>query len=118
MRKVVLDTSFILTCARQKIDFLHELDLLGMQSIVPEGVMREIDGLSKKPEAKLAKVILEKNRRKFWVENLRGKTVDSSIINYAREHPKVMVATLDREIKAKTKNPKIVIRQKKIVEII
>lgn len=118
MKKAILDTSFILTCSRQKIDFLYDLDMLGIQSIIPQGVMNEIEGLPKTSGAQLAKEILEKNRRKFWIIELKGKSVDASIINYAQKHPKVLIATLDKEIKSKVKNNKIVIRQKKKIEIV
>lgn len=118
MKKAILDTSFILSAVRHKIDFLHEIDMLGLQTIIPARVMMEIDGLSKKPEAKLAKIILEKNRKKFWIEDLKGKTVDNSIIRYSKEHPKDIIATLDREIKKKSPGKKLVIRGKKKLEIV
>ena len=112
MRKVILDTSFILTCARQKIDFFEDIRLLGIQIIIPDRVIRELGGL----EADLALKILKKN--KFKLIEIKGKNTDKAIINYAEEHPEIVVATLDREIKTKIKNSKLVIRQKKKLEII
>lgn len=116
MRKVLLDASFILTAVRQKIDFFHELEMKGFQILIPEKVLREIKGLAeRKLEAKLALTIIEKN--KFQKIETSGRTVDASIINYSKENPSIFVATLDREIKTRTKNQKILIRQKRLVDV-
>jgi len=116
MRKVLLDTSFILTAVRQKLDFFHDFEMLGLQVLIPKNVIRELEGLSKKDEAKLALLIISKH--KFSKIETRGKTVDSSIINFAKENPEIAIATLDKEIKNKTKNQKIVIKQKKLLEFV
>lgn len=115
MKQVILDTSFILTAVRQKIDFSHEFEMQGFQVLMPNLVLRELEGLAKKPEAALALKIISKN--KFKTVSVKGKTVDAAIINFAKDNPKIFVATLDREIKNKTKNPKIVIRQKKMIGV-
>ena len=115
MKTAILDTSFILTAVRQKIDFFHELEMRGFSVMIPDLVLRELGNLSVRKEAALALAILKKS--KFQTVSVKGKNVDSAIINYAREHPKTAVATLDREIKKKTKNTKIVIKQKKLIGV-
>ncbi len=112
MRKVILDTSFILTAVKQKIDFFKELELEGMHIIIPGDVIRELKGLG----AKLALKIVEAN--KFELLEEKGKDADPIIINFAKKNPRVIVATLDAGMKKKIKNRKLVIRQKKKIEII
>jgi len=112
MKKVILDTSFIMTAVRNKIDFFEEFELGGIKILVPHQVIRELEGL----KADLALKILKKN--KFQKINLEGKNTDRAIINYAKTNPEVLVATLDREIKNKIRNSKLVIRQKKKLEVI
>ena len=123
MKKVILDTNFILACVKQKIDFFKEIFGMGLEIIIPNQVIEEIVRISNsnkklkfKEDAKLAQIILEKN--KFKKINIIGDYVDKGLINYAKEHPEVIIATLDRDIKNKIKNPKLVIRRKKRLEIV
>ena len=112
MKSVLLDTNFILTCIKQKIDFFEELYLEGYQVIIPDRVIDELKKLKQTSALKL----LEKNN--FNKITLTGKNVDNSIINYANKNPEILVATLDRELQKKLKNRKIIIRGKKKLEII
>ena len=60
MKEVVLDTSFILTCIKQKIDFFEEIKLMGMLPVIPEQVKEEVKGLAKsKSDAEVAVNILK-----------------------------------------------------------
>ena len=114
MKKVVLDSSFILTCVKQKIDFFEEIKLIGMLILIPKQVIREIKGIDNS-NSKLALRIIQKN--KFKEIDLGKGKVDNLLINFAKKKD-VIVATLDREIKKKTKNPKLIIRGKKSLEIL
>ena len=117
MRQILLDSSFILSCIKNKIDLFEQLYLEGYKILIPMQVLREINGLSKSNEnAKLALKILQKS--KFKRIKLRGKNTDNAIINYAKKNPEIIIATLDKEIKKKTKNSKLIIRSKKKLEII
>ncbi|MBL7059026.1 hypothetical protein ISS08_01075 [Candidatus Pacearchaeota archaeon] len=122
MKKAILDTSFILTCVKQKIDFFEEFILMGIQVLIPDQVIKEIQGIAngnpsrKSEDARLTLEILDKN--KFKKFDLRLKNVDKGIINFADKNSEIYVATLDREIKNKSNNSKIVIREKKRLEII
>ncbi len=112
MKKVILDTSFIITCVKQKIDFFEILQMKGMEIIIPEQVIDELMGLG----AQLALNILEKN--KFRLVKISGKDGDNAIVNFAKENPETIVATLDAGLKKRVKNPKMVIRGTKRIEII
>ena len=121
MKKAVLDTSFIISCARQGIDFLDGLGLMGLDVIIPNMVMLELKVLSRKNEgAKLALEILGKKRDMFKESDFGkyAKTTDRAIIVFSEKNPGAFIATLDRDIKAKTANRKIVIRQRKRLKIV
>ncbi len=111
MRKIILDTSFILTAIKQKVDFFDDDELKGMQIVIPEQTIRELKGLG----ANLALKILEKNE--FTLVSIPGKDADSAIINFAKENPAAIVATLDRGLQKKIKNKKLIIRGKRKLEI-
>lgn len=112
MRRIILDTSFILTAVRQKIDFFSWMRSEGFEILIPKGVLRELKGLG----ASLALKILE--TKKFRTLELEGRSVDNTIIEFARKNPRAIVATLDAGMKKKIKNPKLVIRQKRRLEIL
>ncbi|MBI2042892.1 hypothetical protein HYT25_00710 [Candidatus Pacearchaeota archaeon] len=117
MKTAVLDSSFILTCAKQKIDFFEFLENEGFQIIIPKQVIGEIEKISKtKDYGKLAGQVLKKN--KFREVDLKTKNVDLGIIKYAKKNPETIIATLDSGIKRKIKNKKIVVRGKKKLEIV
>jgi rRNA-processing protein FCF1 len=122
MKSVILDTNFILTCVNQKIDFFKEIPEKGWNILIPKQVIEEVKRIANstkklkfRDDAKLAQVILEKN--KFKKIDIRGKYVDKGLIKYAKDHPRLIVATLDRDIKNKTTNSKLIIRGKKKLEI-
>ncbi len=115
MKKVILDTSFILTCVKQKIDFFEKIKFMGMQIFIPKQVIREMKGINN-PNSELSFKILKKN--KFKEIDLGKGKVDNLLINFAKENKEIIVATLDREIKKKTQNPKLVIRGKKNLKIL
>ena len=112
MKPALLDTNFILTCIKQKIDFFEELEFMGFEIIIPDKVIDELKKLKQTSALKL----LEKNNFKEII--LAGKNTDNSIINYANKNPEILVATLDKELNNKLKNRKIIIRGKKKLEII
>jgi len=112
MKSALLDTNFIITCIKQKIDFFEELRFMGFEIIIPDRVIDEL----KKLKQTLALKLLEKNNFKKII--LIGKDVDNSIINYAKKNPEIIIATLDKELSNKLKNRKIIIRGKKKLEII
>jgi len=121
MKKALLDTNFIMTCVKQKIDFFEDITFLGFRILIPNQVINELKKLSEKNnDAKLSLKLLEKEKESFERINIDkyGKTTDKGIINFANENYGIVVGTLDKEIKEKVENSKIVIRGKKKLEII
>ena len=123
MKQVLLDTNFILTSIRNKIDFFEEIKFLGMQIIIPKQVVKEIERISNskkklrfREESQIALKLLDKN--KFKKIDLKANYVDKGIKNYAKKHPNTIIATLDRELKKALPNQKLVIRGKKKLEIL
>ncbi len=123
MKKAILDTNFILSCAKQKIDFLDEIKFIGLDILIPEEVLKEIEKIRDsgrklhfRENAELALKIL--NKGGFKKIRLGTSDVDKGLMNLAEKNKDVIVATLDRELKRKIKKPKLVIRNKKKLELI
>lgn len=127
MKYAILDTNFILTCVKQKIDFFEDIKLMGFQIVIPKQVINEIEKVSRskkklhvRDDALLSLKLLEKNRESYKNIDISkyGKNTDKRIKGFSIKYPEAVIATLDRELKKKTKNKKIVIRRKKKLEII
>ena len=123
MKQAILDTNFIISCIRNKIDFFEEIKFMGMQILIPKQVITELKKIavskksnSLKEEAKISLEILEKNL--FKEIDIKKRYVDKGIVNYAKKNKDIIVATLDRELKNKIKNAKLIIRGKKKLEIV
>ena len=112
MKKVILDTSFILSCVRNKIDFIEELKLIGFDVLIFKKVVEELKK-SKKKESEISLKLL-KNIEPIDFGNSHA---DKQIISFAEKNPDVAVATLDRLIKKSVKNKKIIIRNKKNLNV-
>jgi len=69
-------------------------------------------------DAKLALKLIEKNKSEFNEIELIGTNVDNSIVDFAEKNKEDIIATLDREIKNKVRNKKLIIRGKKKLEIV
>ena len=123
MKKVILDTNFILTCIRNKVDFFEEIPLMGIKIIIPQQVIEEVEKIMNskkklhfKEDAKIALKILEKNS--FEKINLQGSYVDLGLENFAKKNKDILIATLDKDLKKKISNSKLIIRNRKKLEII
>lgn len=108
--KIILDTNFLIYCAKEKLDYVRELLNLINESyelVVPIQVLRELKSLREdkmkkvsgkdKDAASLALQLVEANGLKKMI--ITGKTVDEAIINLAKEDKKNIVCTLDREMR-------------------
>jgi rRNA-processing protein FCF1 len=121
MKTTLLDTNFILSCLRKKIDFFDEIELMGIKIAIPEEVVKEIKNLSEEGnkttqrEAKTALAFIKKN--KFEEIKLETRNVDNGIVKFAKENREVIIGTLDKGIKDRIKNQVLFIRGDKGLEI-
>jgi rRNA-processing protein FCF1 len=105
--KIILDTNFLIYCAKNKLDYKEEISNLineGFDLVVPEQVINELNKLMKdkfkkvsgkdKQACNLALQLLNINKVK--IVKTEGKTVDDAIINLAAEDKKSIICTLDR----------------------
>ena len=110
MIKVILDTNFLVYCAKNKLDYINEIDELlseGHEIVVPLQVINELKSLKGDKSGKvsgkdkracdLALQIIDKN--KIEIINIEGNNVDNALINLANENNKNIVATLDRNMR-------------------
>lgn len=123
MKKILLDTNFLMACIRQGIDFFDEISYQGYEVLIPENVIRELkkiisskQKLHNRETAELALKILSKN--KYRTVKFQKRNVDNAIAEFANSKDNVIVATLDRELKNKINKNKMVIRNKKKLEVV
>ncbi|MBU4070344.1 MAG: hypothetical protein KJ646_05150 [Nanoarchaeota archaeon] len=122
MKKVILDTSFIISCVKNKIDFVEKIMLMGLKILIPIQVLEELQKVSVsdkkyyvKDSSKLALKIISKN--KFENIDLGKGHVDKKLRNYLEKEKNIILASLDNELKKSVKNKKMIIRGKKELEI-
>jgi rRNA-processing protein FCF1 len=124
--RVLLDTNFLLTCAKQKVDFaslIAEQIEEKLEWIVPEEVIAELEDLSTRKEmkgkdkdaAKLALVLADK--MSYELVRLNNKNVDVGIANFIKGKL-ITLATLDKGLKKRVDNTLIVISDKRQVKIV
>ena len=125
--KILLDTNFILTSVKQKIDFpskANELFDEKVEFITPIEVLDELKKLSTRKGEKIkdklsAQVALEFLKiLKIKKIKLKSKDVDDGIVSYLKEHKNIILATLDKQLKERVDNKILVIRGKKGLGII
>jgi rRNA-processing protein FCF1 len=106
MKKIILDTNFLLTAIKFKIDIfsqLQEYDIYILDKTLKE--------LENKKNEKLAKELIEKHNIKI-IKTSNDKYVDDLLLEYKD----FIIATQDKELKEKLKKAKIStisLRQKK-----
>jgi len=114
--EVLLDSSFIISCIRERIDFLSQLKDQGFRVKVPREVIQEMKDLRKKSKLSrdsrlaidVAFGIFEKEKVKKM--KLGGKNVDEGLITRGQEG--YYIATLDGVIKNKIPKKVVIFRAK------
>jgi len=115
--KVILDTNFLMYCAKEKIDYAEDIvELVNAKAslVVPEQVIKELENLkqgakkySDREAAELSIKLLKANKIKT-IEIPGGRT-DNAI---AKASPGNIVATVDKRLQNKLEKT-IIIRSKK-----
>ena len=125
--KVLLDTNFILTCAKEKIDFdslANEIFDEKIEWIVPCEVLNEIEkiknssgpGSKERLSSQLCLEILKSIKPQIVKLGGKSPNIDVRIINYLRGK-NIILATLDKELKKRAGGKILTLRGKKKLEI-
>ena len=126
--EILLDTNFIVTCAKQKIDFPSIANKIideKIEWIVPQDVLNELGNLKDrtgiktidKKAAKLSFEILQNLNPRIVELSGKNPNVDIKIVNYILKKP-IVLATLDKGLKERVDNQILTIRGKKSLELI
>lgn len=124
--EVLLDTNFILTCVKQKVDFFsiaNESIDGKIKWLIPFEVLAELEDLSTRKDIKgvdkdAAKLSLEMIKLiSPEIVSVKNKNVDQGIVDYIRDKD-IVLATLDKALKNKVKNRIMVIKDVKRVDIV
>jgi len=120
MIKIILDTNFLVYCAKQKIDYTEEIANImksGFELVTISSVLIELEKLAKEEKklldrdaAKMALKILKAGVIK--IISSEGNNADNEIIKLSAGN---IVATLDRGLKSKVERS-IIIREGKRLE--
>ena len=104
--EVLLDSSFVISCLRRKIDFISELEQQGFTVLLPKEVFQELKDLKKKVSHE-DKSAIEVAMKLFEGKKTKGislgnTSVDQGLIEKAKKG--YYIATLDAAIKRQAKN--------------
>lgn len=110
--KILLDTNFIVTCIKEKIDFLSQIkDYFGedVEFIIPEEIINELSELSlrkgekeiNKNSAKIGLSLIETFEYKTL--KLNNNNVDQGIIDYIKNKD-INLATIDKKLASRVSN--------------
>ncbi|MAG48060.1 hypothetical protein CL617_05640 [archaeon] len=112
MYNIILDTSFVLTCIKFKIDIFREIERISNFNYEISIIDRSIGEFKRKKDGKLAVDLLMKKNVKV-INASEDKIVDDLIVNLANNDKNVVVATQDIGLRSRlTENKIITIKQK------
>ena len=105
MVEVICDTNFLIHLATNRIKNLDNLDIeIGQITfVVPQVVKNELIELEKRPEKKQDVESTLNYIKNFKIIPIFGSFADRELIDYVSNN-KVIVATMDKELKKQIKN--------------
>lgn len=125
MKRIILDTGFLIDCAENKVDYVEEIRRIcnfGYQLFIIDRTIDELDHLIENNRgnivlnAKLAKLIVTKKGIEK-IATSENKTVDTLILSNVTKDD--IVATMDAGLKQKLKGiPLIVLRKKQFLVLV
>ena len=126
--EILLDTNFILTCAKQKIDFASLADDIideEINWIIPQDVLNELGALKDRigmkakdrDAAKLGFETIQDLDAKIVELPGKNPNVDMKIVNYIINKDFVL-ATMDKNLKSRINNKILTIRGKNDLELV
>ncbi|MBS3081616.1 hypothetical protein J4416_01595 [Candidatus Pacearchaeota archaeon] len=101
--QVLLDSSFIISCVRERIDFLSQLEDQGFTPVVPREILQEMKDLgisnrSSREDRIAINVAIEMIERKGVKKTTLGNgKIDDFLIHRGKKG--IFIATLDKGIK-------------------
>ncbi len=104
MVNVISDTSFLIHLATHRIKNIDsiETDIGPLSFIVPLIVKKELEHLTVDPDKKIISEQTLDFIKNFKTNEIDGNDADSAILDYIKEN-RIIVATMDRELKNKIK---------------
>ena len=105
MVDVICDTNFLIHLATRRIKNLDDLDVeIGKVTfVVPQVVKNELSELVKKPEKKQDIQSTQNYIKNFKIIPISGSFADKELLDYVSKN-RVIVATMDKELKKQIKN--------------
>lgn len=105
MVEVICDTNFLIHLANNRIKNLDNLDVeIGQISfVVPQVVINELLQLEKNPEKKQDIQSTRNYIKSFKIIPIGGSFADKELLDYVSKN-RVIVATMDKELKKQIKN--------------
>ena len=129
MTRIFLDTNFIVSCLKQKIPFLEEINRIidfNYELVIVKQVFEELEKLAGSKEdkvrdretAKLGLLMLRKAVQEGRIKLLKieAENVDEALLKIAKKQD--ILASLDRELKRRIGCKMIVIRQGSYLKLV
>ena len=118
MYTIILDTSFILTALKFKIDFFSEIDRICNFKYKISIIDKTLNELKNKKLEKLALKLIKEKSVNIINTSERGD-VDSILISLFKKDKTIIIATQDIDLKNKLGNNRIIIiKQRKYLALI
>ena len=120
MKKVILDTNFLMIPAELRVDIFTEIDKIfhdKVQFYVIEKSLKELDTVAEKGrqkeklQVKLTKALLKTQNIKILSCDLEG-SVDDILVSLAKEY---IIATQDQELKRRIQHNLLSLRKRQYV---
>lgn len=105
--EVFIDSSFIISCVKKRIDFLSELEEMGFKPIVPREVLQELKDLKDKKISRSEKEAIEIAFKMIDSKKVKKKSIGNGLVDdglIAKGRNGIYIATLDKEIKRNVSN--------------
>ena len=105
MVEVICDTNFLIHLATNRIKNIDNLDVeIGqINFVVPQVVLNELSELEKNPDKKQDIQLTLNYIKSFKIIPILGSFADQELIDYVSKN-RVIVATMDKELKKQIKN--------------
>ena len=105
MVEVICDTSFLIHLATKRIKNIDRLDVeIGQITfVVPQVVKNELSELAKKPDKKQDVELTQEYIKNFKIVPIYGTFADKGLLDYVLKN-RIIVATMDKELKKQIKN--------------